>query len=74
MFPDRTREVHVATTSGKDVVNSARMQVAKQHSIDNLPYFEELFNAKAARICRACIGWATMNMNEDESSKKQEVA
>jgi len=23
------------------------MQVAKQHSIDNLPYFEQLFNAKA---------------------------
>ncbi len=37
----------VATAAGKDVVNSARMQVAKQHSIDNLPYFEQLFNAKA---------------------------
>jgi len=28
------------------VVKAARMQVAKQHSIDNLPYFEEKLGAK----------------------------
>jgi uncharacterized protein YbcI len=37
----------VETTAGKDVVNSARMQVAKQHSIDNMPYFETILGAKA---------------------------
>ena len=37
----------VETTAGKDVVNSARMQVAKQHSIDNIPYLENLLEAKA---------------------------
>jgi len=37
----------VETTAGKDVVNSARMQVAKQHSIDNMPYLENLLEAKA---------------------------
>ncbi len=37
----------VSTMAGKDVVNSARMHVAKQHSTDNVPYFEKLFNAKA---------------------------
>jgi uncharacterized protein YbcI len=37
----------VETTAGKDVVNSARMQVARQHSIDNLPYFETILGAKA---------------------------
>ena len=37
----------VATDSGKDVVNAARMQVARQHSIDNLPYFEERLGATA---------------------------
>lgn len=36
----------VATESGKDVVNAARRQVAKQHSIDNIPYFEEELKAK----------------------------
>ncbi|HHW61831.1 MAG TPA: DUF2294 domain-containing protein [Syntrophomonadaceae bacterium] len=36
----------VATDSGKDVVNAARMQVARQHSIDNLLYFEERLGAK----------------------------
>lgn len=36
----------VATDSGKDVVNAARMQVARQHSIDNLFYFEERLDAK----------------------------
>ncbi len=38
----------VATESGKDVVNAARMQVAKQHSIDNLAYFEERLDARVA--------------------------
>ncbi|MDD3365136.1 MAG: DUF2294 domain-containing protein [Syntrophomonas sp.] len=37
----------VATTAGKDLVNSARMQVCKQHSIDNMPYFETVLGAKA---------------------------
>ncbi len=37
----------VATTAGKDLVNSARMQVAKQHSIDNMPYLETVLGAKA---------------------------
>jgi uncharacterized protein YbcI len=37
----------VETTAGKDVVNTARMQIAKQHSIDNMPYFETLLGAKA---------------------------
>lgn len=36
----------VATESGKDVVNAARRQVAKQHSIDNIPYFEGELKAK----------------------------
>ena len=36
----------VQTSSGQDVVKAARMQVAKQHSIDNLPYFEEKLGAK----------------------------
>lgn len=36
----------VETTAGKDVVNNARMHVAKQHAIDNVPYFEQLFAAK----------------------------
>ena len=38
----------VETESSKDVVNAARMQVAKQHSIDNLAYFEERLDARAA--------------------------
>jgi uncharacterized protein YbcI len=37
----------VATAAGKDLVNSARMQVAKQHSIDNMPYLETVLGAKA---------------------------
>jgi len=37
----------VETTAGKDVVNTARMQIAKQHSADNMPYFETLLGAKA---------------------------
>jgi uncharacterized protein YbcI len=37
----------VETPAGKEVVRAARMQVAKQHSIDNNPYFEEVLNAKA---------------------------
>lgn len=36
----------VETVSGKEVVRAARMQVAKQHSIDNVPYFEKLLQAK----------------------------
>jgi len=36
----------VATAEGKEVVRAARLQVARQHSIDNIPYFEELFKAK----------------------------
>lgn len=36
----------VATESGKDVVNAARRQVAKQHTIDNQAYFEQTLNAK----------------------------
>ncbi len=36
----------VKTTSGKDVVNNARMHVARQHAIDNVPYFETLLDAK----------------------------
>ncbi|HHV15973.1 MAG TPA: DUF2294 domain-containing protein [Gelria sp.] len=37
----------VETESGKDVVNAARMQVARQHSLDNMAYFEERLNARA---------------------------
>ncbi|MGR6836632.1 DUF2294 domain-containing protein [Syntrophomonas erecta] len=37
----------VQTDSGQDVVNAARMQVAKQHSIDNMPYFEQRLRARA---------------------------
>lgn len=36
----------VATESGKDVVNAARRQVAKQHTIDNLAYIEEILSAR----------------------------
>ncbi|MEA4924040.1 MAG: DUF2294 domain-containing protein [Syntrophomonadaceae bacterium] len=36
----------VETTAGKDVVNNARMHVARQHAIDNVPYFETLLGAK----------------------------
>ncbi len=37
----------VQTPMGKEVVRAARMQVAKQHSIDNVSYFEEKLQAKA---------------------------
>jgi len=37
----------VATESGKDLVNTAGMQVARQHSIDNMDYFQERLGAMA---------------------------
>lgn len=37
----------VETTAGKEVVRAARMQVARQHAIDNIPYFEQKLQAKA---------------------------
>ncbi len=37
----------VQTPAGHEVVRDARMQVAVQHSIDNLKYFEEKLQAKA---------------------------
>ncbi len=37
----------VETSAGQDVVRAARMQVAWQHAIDNVPYFEEKLQAKA---------------------------
>ncbi|MDD3024309.1 MAG: DUF2294 domain-containing protein, partial [Syntrophomonadaceae bacterium] len=37
----------VQTAAGKEVVRAARMQVARQHSIDNLAYFEERLQARA---------------------------
>jgi len=37
----------VQTPSGKDVVRAARMHVAKQHAIDNVPYFEDRLGARA---------------------------
>ena len=41
-------EIYITeTTMGREVVRAARMQVARQHSIDNMPYFEELLQAKA---------------------------
>ncbi len=36
----------VETPAGKEVVRAARMQVARQHSVDNVPYFEEILQAK----------------------------
>jgi uncharacterized protein YbcI len=36
----------VNTAAGQDVVNASRMRVAKQHSRDNVPYFEKLLEAK----------------------------
>lgn len=36
----------IQTTAGCELVKAARMQVAKQHSIDNLAYFEEKLGAK----------------------------
>lgn len=39
-------EIYIAETSaGRDVVREARMQVARQHAIDNLPYFEDMLQA-----------------------------
>ncbi|HEX3012023.1 MAG TPA: DUF2294 domain-containing protein [Syntrophomonadaceae bacterium] len=35
------------TPSGREVVRAARMQVVRQHAIDNLPYFESKLGAKA---------------------------
>jgi uncharacterized protein YbcI len=37
----------VQTPAGREVVRAARMQVARQHSIDNMAYFEEKLQAKA---------------------------
>lgn len=37
----------VQTPAGREVVRAARMQVARQHSIDNMAYFEERLQAKA---------------------------
>jgi uncharacterized protein YbcI len=37
----------VETSAGKDVVRAARMQVARQHAIDNVPYFEQKLQARA---------------------------
>lgn len=39
-------EKYIINNSGSDMVKAARMQVAKQHSIDNLPYFEEKLGAR----------------------------
>lgn len=35
------------TPSGREVVRAARMQVVKQHAIDNIPYFEQKLDATA---------------------------
>lgn len=41
-------EKYIAETpSGKEVVRAARMQVVKQHAIDNVGYFEQVLGAKA---------------------------
>ncbi len=37
----------VETPSGREVVRAARMQVVKQHTIDNVNYFESKLEAKA---------------------------
>lgn len=37
----------VETTAGREVVRAARMQVARQHAIDNVPYFEAKLKARA---------------------------
>ncbi|HCF71962.1 MAG TPA: hypothetical protein DER33_10350 [Syntrophomonas sp.] len=34
------------TPSGREVVRAARMQVVKQHALDNVPYFEKMLQAK----------------------------
>lgn len=36
----------VETPAGKEVVRAARMQVARQHSVDNVPYFEERLQSR----------------------------
>lgn len=36
----------VQTPAGKEIVRAARMQVARQHAIDNVPYFEEKLQAR----------------------------
>ncbi|QGU00553.1 hypothetical protein SYNTR_1959 [Candidatus Syntrophocurvum alkaliphilum] len=36
----------VETSAGREVVRAARMKVAQQHAIENVPYFEEKLNAK----------------------------
>lgn len=36
----------VNTPEGREVISSARMCVARQHSRDNVPYFEQLLQAK----------------------------
>lgn len=41
-------EIYIVNNhAGKEVVRTARMKVARQHSIDNLPYFEKKLQAKA---------------------------
>jgi uncharacterized protein YbcI len=37
----------VETAEGNKVVNQSRMHVARQHSIDNMPYIEKFLGAKA---------------------------
>jgi hypothetical protein len=46
---DRTGKYILETTAGKDLANNAPMQVAKQHSIDNMPYLEAALGVKAIR-------------------------
>lgn len=36
----------VKTPAGCEVVRAARMQVARQHAVDNIPYFEEKLRAR----------------------------
>ncbi len=36
----------VQTPMGKEVVRAARMQVARQHSLDNVAYFEKILQAR----------------------------
>lgn len=37
----------VSTPYGQDVIRASRMHVVKQHIVDNVPYFEKLFDAQA---------------------------
>lgn len=40
-------EIYITETpAGKEVVRAARMEVARQHAVDNVPYFEEIFQAR----------------------------